>query len=211
MITIVTYISTQQGFENLKKSIINLESDYGLGLNILCIVGEKELYLTCRNWLQMNVDRAGCLTVFYDGDNPLEWSKENLTFNDPYVYLANQNVVIPRGGISLLYSDYVYKPTAGFISGLFAEYPTVCWVEDIYDVGSERYRWGDKKIHNDNLAEVDTVYPTGLLTKSLVFRDLFCKTKLEGYDNLSYGIRLRRQGYKNYLDTRVRLMYGEGR
>lgn len=209
MITIITYVSTEQGFENLKRSTVNLEEDYDLGLNILCIVGDKDLYLRCRDWLQDNIDRAGVLTVFYEGNYPLEWAKENLTFNDPFVYLANQNLIIPSGGISALYKDFIEQPTAGFISGFFVEYPTVYWVDDIYDAWSKRYRWGEKQVNNNNLVEVDTTLPTGMLTKSLVYRDLFCRTQLDEYGNLSYGIRLRRQGYRNYLDTNIKLKYGD--
>ena len=189
MISIIFTISNEAGFNNLKRSIINLEGDYGLGLDILCVVENKDLYIPCRDYLLDNVDEAGVLTTF----------KECLiTESNRYVYLAGQDFIIPFKGITKLYQDYIEIPTAGFIGGKVEGHSNF-WVEDIY----KDIRWQEKELQG-GLVEVDVAPLDSLMTESQNFLNVFDNT-----DWWAYGLSLRKQGYKNYLDTRVEVKYGE--
>ena len=79
------------------------------------------------------------------------------------------------------------------------------WVDDIY--GSET-KWpkfvkSNEKELSGTTVDIDIASPYGMLTKMDLYRELFCLSDLDGYSGYSYGIRLRRQGYRNLLDTRV--------
>lgn len=201
MITIITSITSQEGFETLKRSLYNFEPDWKLGLDLLCFVHKQELYLECRNFLLDAVDRGECLVV-YEEKKTLKVGREYLSPKNEFVFLLNEGVLVPFGGIGKLYKDYFEKNTAGFICGVEKDIPQVFWVKDIY--GCPQYIYSN----NDNLAknglvEVDVSNITGMLTKTSLYEELFCYGDLDGYGSLSYGIRLRRQGYKNFIDTRV--------
>lgn len=208
MISIITSISDRAGFENLKRSLINLEPDWSLGVDIICLVRDEKLYVESRNFLRENVDRGECLVLFNETDEPFKEGVNIVTDKNPYVYLASEKVLIPRGGVTKLYRDYLEKPKAGLISGRFVEYPTVYWVKDVYGELPHYIYSNERDIGLGLLMGIDTCTASGLMTKTDLYRELFGFSDLDGYGGYSFGIRLRRQGYKNYLDTGVELKFG---
>lgn len=207
MISIITSVSSEEGFENLKRSLINLEPDWKLGVDLLCFVSDKNLYLECRDFLKENVDRGECLVLFEEGE-PFKKGVEIVSGKNPYVFLASEKVLIPRGGVTQLYKDFLEKPKAGLISGRFTAYPTVYWVKDIYGELPHYIYSNEKDIGLGLLMDIDTCTISGVMTKTDLYKELFNFSNLEGYGGYSFGIRLRRQGYKNYLDTGVELKFG---
>ncbi len=89
MIRIITSISDRAGFENLKRSLINLEPDWSLGVDIICLVRDEKLYVESRNFLRENVDRGECLVLFNETDEPLKEGVNIVSDKIPYVYLAS--------------------------------------------------------------------------------------------------------------------------
>ena len=75
MITIITLVSSRDGFETLKRNLINFEPDWKLGVDLLCLVSNKKLYLECRDFLLENVNRGECRVVLGDS---LKDGKENI-------------------------------------------------------------------------------------------------------------------------------------
>lgn len=208
MISIITSISDNEGFENLKRSLINLEPDWQLGVDLLCIVRDEKLYLESRDFLRENVDRGECLVLFEDTDEPFKRAVEIVSNKNKYVYLASEKILIPRGGITQLYKDFLEKPKAGLITGRFTGFPTVYWVKDVYDELPHYIYSNEKDLGLGLLMDIDTCTISGVMTTMDLYKELFDFSNLEGYGGYSFGIRLRRQGYKNYLDTGVELKFG---
>ena len=198
MITIITLINNQEDYEVLKRNLVSLETDWDLGLALLCIVSNKELYLEVRNFLLENVNRGECRVVY---GSSLKDGKDYLSDNNSLVFLLNVGVIIPQNTLTRLYKNYVDKPQAGFISGILKEYPIACWVKNIYS--HPQFVYFNEKEKYDLLMDVDVSACWGLLTKVSLYKELFCTEGLDGYGEYSFGIKLRRQGYKNYVDTGV--------
>ena len=203
MITVITSITKQQGFENLQRNLVSFESDWQLGMDILCLVADKQLYLEVRDYLKQNVDRGESLIVYDEGG--LKAGGEYLGNRNEFVFLLDEDTLIPSGHITKLYNNYLDKRGAGFISGIEREFPCVLWVEDLY--AQPRYIWSNTKDQH-GLIEVDTSPVYGILTKANTYKELFCLGDLDSYGSLSYGIRLRRQGYQNYVNTEVEYKHG---
>ncbi len=205
MITVITKISNDKGFNLLKKNLTNLEPDWKIGLNLLCVISDKNLYLKCRDYLQCNIERGECLVVFNEKDG-LKAAKDYLNNSNDLVFLLNEGVELSYGGLGKLYETFMEKPWAGFITGLFKEYPQVYWVKDLY--GSPQFIYYDKNKSFDLIMGIDISPVFGILTKKSLYKELFCLSDLENYGGYSYGIRLRRQGYQNYINTGVILRGG---
>lgn len=202
MISIVSLVTKTAGFENLKRNLISLEPDWKLGVDILCLVDDKELYLEVRDFLAQSVNRGEVLVVY---DESLKAGKEYLSNKNEFVFLLSEDTLIPGGCLTKLYQDYIEKREAGFISGIDKSFPSVFWVKDLY--GQPKYVFSNEK-DLEGLAEVDTSPIYGLLTRASTYKELFCLGDLDGYGSLSYGIRLRRQGYQNYINTGVAYRHG---
>ena len=198
MITIITLVSSRDGFETLKRNLINFEPDWNLGVDLLCLVSDKKLYLECRDFLLDNANRGECRVVLGDS---LKHGREEIEGKNPYIFILGEGILIPFGGLTRLYNTMSDKPQAGFVSGVFKQYPVVYWVKDIY--GSPKYVYSNEKTNYDLRMSVDVAPVHGLLTKTNLYKELFCMSDLDGYGGYSFGIRLRRQGYKNYVDTGV--------
>ena len=98
MITLIYPITRESGFEKLKRSLVNLEPDWKLGVDLLCIVQNKELYTGARDYLQLNVDRGEVLTVYEPDGNPLKKATEYIGLKNQYVYLSGE-IVIPHSAL----------------------------------------------------------------------------------------------------------------
>ncbi len=206
MISIITSVTNEKNLDRLKTSYFNVEKDMQLGLNWLCLVNNEGLYLECRNFFDSS-DKEN-LVVYSRKENLNKESIQYLTWANPYTYIANENVIIPSGGLTKLYKDFLEKPTAGLITGEFIEFPISYWVKDIY--GDAEYI-NPSSVDGNNfemLMDIDTTSIYGIMTPTNLFKEYFGMGDLENYGNRSYGIRLRRQGYKNYLDTSVKFRYG---
>lgn len=205
MISVITLISSRSGLEVLKRNLASLEPDWKLGVDLLCIVNDKTLYLECRDYLLTAVDRGECLVV-YDDNGKLKSGLEYIWGNNPYVFLLKEGVILPRGTLKRLYKNYLENPNAGFITGDCGEYPAIWWVKDIY--GSPRYVYQNEKPGVQSITEVDVCLDGGLMTKYGLYKDVYCLGELDGYGEYSFGVRLRRQGYQNYINTGVEYKNG---
>ena len=197
-------ISTKEGFENLKRNIINLAEDLRNNNNsMVCIVSNKDLLSEISKFLQDYFDDSECLVIFSERSLPLKDSLEYLT--DEFVFVANEFLYLPLNIISRLYANYLKFPKAGFVAGYFTEYPIGYWVDDIYSKTPKIIYSNEKEL--EDLQEVDIVLPPyGLLTRTANFKDLFFRGEIVGAE---YGLRLRQQGFKNYVDTNIKLNYGK--
>ena len=204
MISVITTITNRKNLKTLQENLVALEADWHLGVDLLCLVGNENLYLEVRDYVASAVDKGEPLVV-YD-DKGLKAGQEYLGSRNEYVFLLGENIRIPTGCLTKLMKDFDNKKSAGFIGGVRKELPSVYWVDDIY--GSPHYVYSNEKKDLEGLIEVDVSPVYGLLTKTQLYKELFCLSDLDGYGSLSYGIRLRRQGYKNYLSMEVGLRDG---
>lgn len=204
MITAILPVSYSGGFENLKRNIIGLSADLERLGDVLCIVSDKNLYLECRDILKEYEPNIECLTVYSDRQYPIREALNYLGDKNEYVFVVNENLYLPPKTISRLYEDYLDHPKAGFIAGHFTEYPIGYWVDDIYSETPKVIYSNEREL--ELLQEVDLVLPPyGLLTRTNTFKELFFKGSPKGAE---YGLNLRKQGYKNYIDTAIKLNYG---
>lgn len=206
MVTVICKITSALGFENLKKTITHLEYDQHLGVNLLCLVNDKQLFLNMRDYCQEAYDIGQHLVVFDDGDIDI---KNLLTGSDEYVLVLNENVVLPRCAISDFYDVYKQDKNAGLVTGDFVEYNIPYWTEDFYSNVLNSSSREEHRINNE-IIEIDTTPIFAILTKIELYTELSLETPLEGLGSSSYGIRLRRLGYRNYMTTKVSLRYSKG-
>lgn len=178
-----------------------MEPDWKLGLDILCLVPNKDLYLQCRDFLLDRVDRGECLVSYVQGED-FKFAIDNLTDKNKYVFLLDNGYILPLGGIGKIYQSYLEKRDAGFISAFATFYGgAFYWVKDIY--GYPDYIGIKERTLEKELEEVDIASPRGLMTKTSLFKDIYCSPNIDGGFDYSFGIKLRRQGYQNYVNTKV--------
>lgn len=202
MISVIYPITTKRGTENLKRNLASLEVDRSIGLDFLILVNNQDLFLEVRDFA-VNVDSS--LVVYSEQDNLLKVAKEYLTPKNEYVFLANENIILPPTSLVKLYEDFLNNRCAGFISGEFQDRPTVYWVENVlYYEKDPKYIYSNERKIEGNLIEVDTISVYGLLTRLKLYNEYFCMEDLDRYGGHSFGVRLRRSGYQNYVDTRVK-------
>ena len=206
MISIITFINFKEDFEVLKRNLVSLEPDWGIGVDLLCIVTNKNLFLECRDFLLKNVDRGECL-VEYNERATLKSGVEYLNNKNDYVLLLRPGFLIPDGGVAKLYKSFLEKPQAGFIAGRCINLPTAHWTSNIYGKPEEFFYWRPG-FDEGGLVEVDMDAIQCVLTKADLYREIYCSEDLEDYQGYSYGIKLRRQGYQNYVDTKVLYSHG---
>lgn len=203
MITLITLIKNEQQLDNFKRNLVSLESTFNLGLDILCLVNDKNFYLKVRDYLLLAINRGECRIEYIEGEN-IKKAKDFITDNNPYVFILDCDYILPMGGIDTLYMNYLEKPNAGFISGMALNFGNAFyWVEDVYD---SPYFQGIENIKlKEGLVAVDVSAPRALLTKTYLFKEVYCAENVDGAFDYSFGIKLRRQGYQNYLNTNVKL------
>lgn len=197
MITLCLPVSNKKGFENLQKTLFNLSTDLDKRINILCLCSNKELYLPIRDYILQYNAPGEELTVYTEKKNVLV-SLEYLGNKDEYIFLWNQNVIVPPEGVISLYREYLERPKAGFISGRVNKVVPY-WVNDIYADKPKLVKTDKHKIES----EVDVSYPFCMLTRMENF-ELYYPNRGNG---LKFGLNLRRAGFQNYLNKQVICKY----
>ena len=197
-------ITDRKGFDFLKRNLVNLEPDWKLGVDLLCMVQNKNLYTEVRNYLQTDIDRGEVLIIHEPEGNLLKKAKNYIGTKNEYVYLSAEQK-IPYNVLEKLYKSYLEKQSLGFVTGIYTTYPEVYWVDDIYNSGekSPKFFSTDEKEIPGSVVNIDTASPYGMLTKTDLYKELFCMEDLDKFGKYSYGIRLRRKGYQNLLDMSV--------
>lgn len=205
MISVIFSITDERGLENLKESVIHELPDFSRkGVNTLCLVNDKNLYLECRDFLQEALPDNEVLTQYVEDKDPLQRAPE-LLGKDKYVFVVNENIVLPALALRRLYRTFIDYPFAGFIAGHMSDYNVEYWIDNVYMDNSSTKRC-NKSI--TGMIEVDTCIPYAMLTKSDKFKELFCNSPIGDYGSLSYGVALRRQGYRNFILGNVKIRHG---
>lgn len=219
MVILVFQVGTITAMGNLRHSLANILPDTNEDTKILCVVGDDELYPRVRNIIDDAMsDLPPKPSGYIEHLTVLAASKHGM-FNEAKdyiepgisastrVFVSNCSVVLPMGSVTKLLYDYYLFPNAGMITGLFDEFPQPCWLENVYSNNSPTVKWDERKT-NPGLVEIDTYLPYGIVMRLEEFRDTDFSYDGE-YKGLFPGVRLRRLGYKNYLDTTIRYKYGE--
>lgn len=202
MVTLITTIKNKNQLESLYRNLVCLEPDRKLGLDFLCLASQ-DLYLECRNKIPALFDGGECIVVSVP-DPDFKCAKEYLTDKNKYVFLSSSDYVMSFGCVGKLYRDYLENRDAGFISGMALNFGNAFyWVKDVYGY-PDFCGLREKELFN-GLNPIDIASPRALMTKTSIFKDVYCSANVDGGFEYSFGIKLRRQGYQNYLDTRVEL------
>lgn len=200
MVTLITVLNDKNNLNLLKQNLLAVQSTKQYGLDIICITKDKELYLTCRDILMDDEDSESL--VIYEKKATLEQAAKYISDKNEYVFLLKEGIKIPFDGLTQLLRDYYINNHAGFISALFNSYPIIYKIDDIYGK-FENYHYKDSWEEN-SLVEVDTTPVKAMLTKTKLYKDIFCKDDLVDWKDYSYGVQLRRKGYKNFIDTKIK-------
>lgn len=195
MVTVIAKISCRRQFENLKLSLPKLEKDWNLGIDFLCVVDNQNLYLEVKDWLIPRIDRGECLVVY--NEKQFSGLGEYLTNKNDFIFLTNLDCILCEGAITELYGDFIEKPTAGFVSGFASKETAICRLEDLYESGKIVF----EDFPEEKLAETDTSSLYGMLVKKQIYLDFSWALADSEY---SFGIELRKKGYKNYIDTSIK-------
>lgn len=215
MITIIFPVTSEQGYNNFKQSLVNIADEIQISTNLLCITNNADLYVKCRNLLPTIFEHIleapvnKYLTVFTEKKKLLNEAKLRIAIptneKKNYVFLYNENIVLPTNTIKGLLDNYYDRPKAGFITGHFVEYPIAYKVNDIYSLEQEKIFSDKLNLSDSRLNEIDICFPYGMMTRLENFLDF-------NWDEdgvIQYGIELRKQGYTNYLNTNIKYKYGE--
>lgn len=204
MITIITIVHFESDFEGLKRNLASLEPDWKLGLNLLCLATNEKIFLECRNFLKENIDRGECLVVYEKKAEVEGFKAANGYLNDEgWVLLLDNAWVLPEGTLEKLYKQTLEIRGPGFISAVAGINENMfLWVKDIYDIPDFI---GANINELSGMVPIDIAAPRGLLTQTKLFKEVFCTGGIDGAGEFSYGIKLRRQGYQNYLNTEVKM------
>lgn len=195
MISVILPISHERGFENLKKTLFNLSGDLNRRVNLLAIVFNKDLFLPVRDYLQQYNNFGECLTI-YSEKKSLAPTLEYLA-SDEYIFIWDENTLLLRNTLGELYRSYLDHPTAGFITGGVFNKALPYWVKDIY-ADKPKYIKNDKRNFTDD--KIDVAYPFCMLTKTENFRNYYFGKERSP---LAYGLKLRKAGFQNYINTKV--------
>lgn len=192
MISLICRVNNQRQMRTLEKTLSNFEADKDTLRAVYCVCNEEMLEPCTKYYERFKASDDRTFKVIEGGFLSASGSAKT-----DLVFLMNNEVVIPAGGLTELYRIWLLKPTLGFVTGRFMEYAPICKVADCYAEAPEFS--AEYELGNENLAEID-VYPTyGMLTPTNLYEELFCLSELPNYRGLSYGARLKRLGYGNYL------------
>jgi hypothetical protein len=234
--TIVLPVSRSKHLLKVFASLELLECDRERTALLVFVDGEPELYLTVRNLVEQSkfADRQ-CI----QGDIPgprKEFSINTrrrriaLIHNEihklikpcEYVFLIEDDGVLPPDALSRLLSDYQAHPYAGFIEGVELgrwNIPHVgAWrADDVYEpMVVESAIRSTAQILNGGMRPVGSApdmvveeIDAGGLYSTLTKYDRYIKHEFKPFKNCSlgpdfdWGIELRRLGFKNFIDWSV--------
>lgn len=191
---------------------------------ILCIVdGSVQLYVEARNLC--NHSKFGQrLCVQFPAGAPVRkfniegrrqriaeihnFAKQHIT-NAKYIFMLEDDTIVPNNTLEKLLNDYSLHPFAGVISGVElgrwgVTYAGIWKADDVYE---------PKEIRSLSIGtgteEVDATGFYACLTKAEIYMAHDFKP-FEHNDlgpDVDYGIELRRQGYKNYVNWGVQCIH----
>ena len=144
MISLIIPITTRVGLNNFEKTLVNLETDFNLGLDILCVVRDRRIFLNCRDRLREIVDRGECLVIL-DESQTLEEVSKALRDKNEFTFLMNENIILPVKCLADLLQVYTEKPTAGLVTGYIKDYPQIYWTNDVYLYPKYTFSTGKEK------------------------------------------------------------------
>jgi hypothetical protein len=216
--TIILPISREQHLLKVFASLELLEWDRERTSLLAFVDGDADLFLTARNLVeQSKFGERLCI----QGDIPgprREFSintrrrRISAVHNEirklikpcEYVFLIEDDGVLPANALSRLMADYLAHPYAGFIEGVELGrwgIPQVgAWrADDVYDPTKL-----ESAMPGSGVEEIDA----GGLYATLMLYDLYRKHAFKPWGDtlgpdFDMGIELRRQGYRNFIDWSV--------
>jgi hypothetical protein len=233
---IVLPVSREQHLLRVFASLENLECDRGRTGLLVYVDGEPELYLTVRNLVQQS-KFAERLCVQGDIPGPRREFSINtrrrriaVIHNEiqklikpcEYVFLIEDDGVLPSDALSRLSADYQAHPFAGFIEGVELGrwgIPHVgAWrADDVYDMKRLESAIPARPELLNDAGRAIGIMPDHVVEEIDAGGLYACLTRYRHYvdhefqpyqecafgPDIQWGIALRQQGYKNYLDWSV--------
>ena len=201
MISVVIPIAKAGGIQRFRRILVGLEADRHLGLDILGITNDQDTFIEARN----SISDSGVLLAYSEKEELLKAAEQYLNPNNKYVFLTNGNLVIPSKAITKMYRHFLNNRGVGFVSGVI-DRPVVYWVDNILsNSDSPKYVYSSERNDLDDFAQIDTTGVYGMLTKYSLYKEYYCMQDLEKFRGYSFGVRLVRSGYQNYVDNTIHL------
>ena len=236
--TIILPVSREQHLLKIFASLELLECDRVRTSLLAFVDGESDLFLTTRNLVEQS-KFEGRLCV----QGQIGGVKRDFSINTrrrriaavhnacrklikpcDYVFLIEDDGVLPTDTPSRLLADYQAHPFAGFIEGVELGrwgIPHVgAWhADDVYDIKHlESAMPGRRELLNDVGRAIGRIpdwlveeIDAGGLYATLTRYERYARHEFKPYEgcafgpDVEWGLALRRQGYKNYLDWSVGL------
>lgn len=203
MVEVIVLLNSFEQYLAYRRNLYILGLDLGLIKNMITFCADENLYIELRN-ADSVLTSTNNLILWYQEDSFIKNIQEvnnSLRINPEYVFILEGDYLIPAHCLQKLLVDYIEHPMAGFVSAVSTvNGEEFYYSKDIYD-GPDFTILNEKDL-TGGVLEIDTALPKVMLIRKQVFDDNFDK-KLDGFGQYSFGIKLRRQGYKNYLDTGV--------
>ncbi len=226
-VTIIVPVSRSDYLHELFHSLEILDCDSS-NTNLLVIVnGNNELFVDARNRTELSKFSERLCVKFPNGDKVSNFNvndrrkriadihnfaKQNIGKCD-FVFGVEDDTIVPSNTLKKLLEDYSYYPHAGFIEGVelgrWGVYYVGAWKADnVYEpVLIESMLPPDDS--NSRLEEIDAGGFYCFLSRSENYLnhtfDTFQGNSL-GPD-VNYGMKLREEGYQNYIDWTIRCVH----
>lgn len=201
MITSIFNVYSQRGLDALGQNLFSLQL-LGEYSTVLCEVVDEDLYLECRELFDNFYEGESLVTLATQADL-LRDAAEKLGDRNDFVFVCSTDLILPIDILERLYEDFTKKPHAGFITALLGDFPNSFMVSGLYDKDPTM-----TALHvnlDASLSEIDAVRPPYAFMSRT---DLFKESVLsDDPDKEYYGLSLRRQGYRNYADTGLKLRF----
>jgi hypothetical protein len=219
-VTIFIPISRPEHLDRLFHSLEVLDCDAEQTNLLTYVDGDQELFLKTRNLTQQSkfVERL-CVHRGVQRRTPqfglrerrkriaaIKNESKTLIGECDYIFGIEDDTIVPSHALAQLLSDYASYPHAGFIEGVELgrwgiPYVGAWRADDVYEPTKI-----ESLMPGHDVEEIDA----GGFYCYLTRRDLYISHEYKpfGYNDLGpdvdYGLYLRRNGYKNYIDWRVK-------
>lgn len=222
--TIILPISRSEYLDDVFRSL-ELLTCYTTSTNLLCIVdGDASLFVDARNrCTSSKFANRLCVQYPQDGIKLREsnrpgrrrritsihnYAKQYIN-SCQFVFLTEDDTILPRDALRNLLNDYETHPEAGLISGVQLGRHGITSVgaweaDDVHDTRMIRSLLPPTD-DKDFLEEIDASGFYAMLTRA----EIFMAHEHKSFDinelgpDVYYGLELRKQGYKNYIDWSV--------
>lgn len=226
MVTIVLLVSREFFLQRIFANLDFLECNAEETNLLVYVDGDWNIYEKARNLTQASkfkeklcvyrrkgLPNVGSIRSRRKRIADIHTEVKEIIVNCEYIFLLEDDTLIPNNTLKMLLKDYADNPYAGFISGIelgrWGYTHIGAWrVDDIYDPKRITSIPMKSSVSSDTLNDVEEVDAAGFFC-CMVKKDNYLKTEMDPFEDIlgpdvNFGIKLRQAGFKNFVDYGIR-------